>query len=172
MDFSSTQTLVMVTEYKGLSTLVIFLGFFSGVAVFLFISSAGNYEAKCSNSWSLKCVVLSRNGAGLTSLKGNSKQSCHFTVLLKGKLTLDHRSSRLDPRVMKLERFKFRDARIESRDARINSRASMIEDWEARFSERMMLYSHIAIHVFAPSISACGAAFCNCLNCQGSASFQ
>ena len=25
------------------------------------------------------CVVLLRNGAGFTSLKGNSKQSCHFT---------------------------------------------------------------------------------------------
>ena len=26
-----------------------------------------------------ECVVLSKNGAGFTSLKGNSKQSCHFT---------------------------------------------------------------------------------------------
>ena len=74
-----------------------------------------------------------------------------LTVPLKGKSTLDHRSSRLDPCVSKLEHFEFKDARIESR--------------EARFSERTMLYSHVAIQIFAASISAYGAVFCNCLNC-------
>ena len=34
MDFSGTRTLVMVTEHEGLSALVIFLGIFSGMAVF------------------------------------------------------------------------------------------------------------------------------------------
>ena len=43
------------------------------------MSSAANYKAECSNSWTFKCVVLLRNGAGFTSLKGNSTQSCHFT---------------------------------------------------------------------------------------------
>ena len=75
---------------------------------------------------------------------------------LKNKLTLDIRNSRLDPRVSKLERFEFRGSRIQ----------------EARFSERTMLYSHIAVQIFAPSISACGAVFCNCLNHQGSPNFQ
>ena len=48
----------------------------------------------------------------------------------------------------------------------------MIDDRETRFSERTMLYSHAAVQIFAPSISACGVVFCNCLNCQGSVSFQ
>ena len=43
------------------------------------MSSAANYEVECLNSRTFKCVVLSRNGARFTSLKGNSKQSCHFT---------------------------------------------------------------------------------------------
>ena len=63
-----------------------------------------------------------------------------------------------------LERFKFRDARIESQDARIESRWSRIQ--EAKFSKRTMLYSHLAIQIFTLSISACGAVFCNCLNCK------
>ena len=46
---------------------------------FFSMSSAANYKAECSNSWTFKCVVLLRNGAGFTSLKGNSKQSWHFT---------------------------------------------------------------------------------------------
>ena len=33
------------------------------------------------------------------------------------------------------------------------------------FSKRTMLYSHIAVQLFIPSISACSAVFCNCLNC-------
>ena len=85
------------------------------------------------------------------------------TVPLKSKLTLDARNSRLDPRVSKLERFEFQDVRIESWDTRIQ---------EARFSERTKLYSHIAVQIFAPSISACDAVFCNCLNRPGSPSFQ
>ena len=36
-------------------------------------------------------------------------------------------------------------------------RSSRIQ--KARFSERMMLYSHVAVQIFAPSISACGAVF-------------
>ena len=51
-----------------------------------------------------------------------------FTVPLKSKLTLEARNLRLDPRILKLKLFEFRDARIESRDARIESRVSMIED--------------------------------------------
>ena len=69
-----------------------------------------------------------------------------YTVPLKSKLTLAARNSRLDPRVSKLQRFEFRDARIESQ-------VSMIK--EAWFSERTMLYSHVAIEIFALSISAC-----------------
>ena len=38
------------------------------------MSSAANYEAECSNSWTTKSVVLSRKDARFTSLKGNSKQ--------------------------------------------------------------------------------------------------
>ena len=34
------------------------------------------------------------------------------------------------------------------------------------FSKKTMLHSHVAVHKCAPSISACGALFCNCLNCQ------
>ena len=33
------------------------------------------------------------------------------------------------------------------------------------FSERTMLYSHVAVQIFIPSISAWSAVFCNCLNC-------
>ena len=43
-------------------------------------------------------------------------------LLLKNKLTLDVRNSRLNPRVSKLERFEFWDVRIEA------SRVSRIED--------------------------------------------
>ena len=50
------------------------------------------------------------------------------TVLLKSKLTLEARNSRLDSCLSKLERFEFQDARIESRDARIESQVSMIKD--------------------------------------------
>ena len=77
-------------------------------------------------------------------------------LLLKNKLMLDVRNSRLDPRVSKLERFEFRGSIIQ----------------EARFSERTVLYSHIAVQIFVPSISACGAVFCNCLNRRGSPNFQ
>ena len=38
------------------------------------MSSAANYEAECSNSWTSKSAVLSRKDARFTSLKGNSKQ--------------------------------------------------------------------------------------------------
>ena len=69
-----------------------------------------------------------------------------YTVPLKSKLTLVPRNSRLDPRVLKLQCFEFRDARIESQ-------VSMIK--EAWFSERTMLYSHVAVEIFALSISAC-----------------
>ena len=41
---------------------------------FFSLSSAANYEAEFSNSWTYKSVVLSRKDAGFTSLKGNSKQ--------------------------------------------------------------------------------------------------
>ena len=97
------------------------------------------------------------------------------TVPLKSKLTLEARNSRLDPHLSKLERFEFRYARIESRDARnqvssFDDRGSRIQ--EARFSERTMLYSHVAVQIVAQSISACSAVFCNCLNCRGSPSFQ
>ena len=95
---------------------------------------------------------------------------CACTVPLKSKLALKARNSRLNPRVSKLKRFEFRDVRIESRVSMIEDRGSRIQ--EARFSERTMLYSHVAVQIFAPSISACGAVFCNCLNCKGSASFQ
>ena len=99
------------------------------------------------------------------------------TVLLKGKLTLEAQNSRLDSCLSKLECFEFRDATIQSRDARIKSRVSSFDDrgsriQEARFSERTMLYSHVAVQIVAQSIIACGAVFCNCLNCRGSPSFQ
>ena len=29
-----------------------------------------------------------------------------------------------------------------------------------------MLYSHVDVQKFTPPMSACGAVFCNCLNCQ------
>jgi len=52
----------------------------------------------------------------------------------------------------------------------IDDRGSRIQ--EARFSERTTLYSHVAVQIFTPSISACGAVFCNCLNCQGWQAFK
>ena len=55
------------------------VGFLLPFFFFFSMSSAANYKAECSNSWTFKCVVLLRNGAGFTSLKGNSTQSCHFT---------------------------------------------------------------------------------------------
>ena len=75
---------------------------------------------------------------------------------LKNKLTLDVWNSRLDPRVSRLKHFEFRGSRIQ----------------EARFSERTMLYSHVAVQIFALSISACGAVFYNCLNRRGLPNFQ
>ena len=60
--------------------------------------------------------------------------------------------------------FKMRGSRhLEFRGLRIQ---------EARFSERTMLYSHVAVQIFAPSISACGEVFCNCLNRRSSPNFQ
>ena len=54
-------------------------GDFSPEWPFFSMSSAANYKAECLNCRTFKCVVLSRNGARFTSLKGNSKQSCPFT---------------------------------------------------------------------------------------------
>ena len=50
-------------------------GDFSRECSFFLMSSAPNYEA---NSWTFKCVVLSRKDAEFTSLKGNSKQKLSF----------------------------------------------------------------------------------------------
>ena len=47
------------------------LGDFSREWSCFLMSSAANYEA---NSWTLRCVLLSRKDAGFTSFKGNSKQ--------------------------------------------------------------------------------------------------
>ena len=51
------------------------LGDFSREWSCFLMSSAANYEA---NSWTFRCVVLSRKDAGFTSLKGNSKQKSSF----------------------------------------------------------------------------------------------
>ena len=67
--------------------------------------------------------------------------------------------------------------RCEDRVSRRKDRVSSFDDrgsriQEARFCVRTMVYSHVAIQIFAPSISACDVVFCNCLNCRGLASFQ
>ena len=51
------------------------LGDFSREWSCFLMSFAANYEA---NSWTFRCVVLSRKDAGFTSLKGNSKQKLSF----------------------------------------------------------------------------------------------
>ena len=66
----------------------------------------------------------------------------------QSKLTVLTQSSRLDPCVLKLERFEF---------------------WEARFllgiNFVFLLHIHAAIQKFAQMISDCSVAFFNCLNC-------
>ena len=80
----------------------------------------------------------------------------------QSKLTVLTQSSRLDPCVLKLERFEFCDARIESQ-------VSGFEFWEARFllgiNFVFLLHIHAAIQKFAQMISDCSVAFFNCLNC-------
>ena len=85
-------------------------------------------------------------------------------------LKLETRSSHLEVWMLRVSRCKDRVSRHEDQVLSFNDQGWRIQ--EARFSERTMLYSHVAVQIFAPSISACGAVFCNCLNCQGSASFQ
>ena len=81
----------------------------------------------------------------------------------QSKLTVLTQSSRLDPCVLKLERFEFCDARIESQ-------FPGFKFWEGRFlcgiNSVFLLYSPAAIQKFARMISACSAVFFNCLNCQ------
>ena len=80
----------------------------------------------------------------------------------QSKLTVLTQSSRLDPCVLKLERFEFCDARIESQ-------VSGFEFWEARFllgiNFAFLLHIHTAIQKFAQMISDCSVVFFNCLNC-------
>ena len=80
----------------------------------------------------------------------------------QSKLTVLTQSSRLDPCVLKLERFEFCDARIESQ-------VSGFEFWEARFllgiNFVFLLHIHAAIQKFAQMIRDCSVAFFNCLNC-------
>ena len=82
-----------------------------------------------------------------------------------------------------LSMFETRDSILASRSSNASSfemrgsrhlefRGSRIQIQEARFSERTMLYSHVAVQIFPLSISACGAVFCNCLNRRGSPNFQ
>ena len=76
----------------------------------------------------------------------------------QSKLTVLTQSSRLDPCVLKLERFEFCDARIESQ-------VSGFEFWEARFllgiNFVFLLHIHAAIQKFAQMISDCSVAFFN-----------
>ena len=77
----------------------------------------------------------------------------HATVLLKSKLMLETRDSIFASWSSNASSFRMRGSRcLEFRSSRIQ---------KARFSERMMLYSHVAVQIFAPSISAvrCGAVF-------------
>ena len=80
----------------------------------------------------------------------------------QSKLTVLTQSARLDPCVLKLERFEFCDARIESQ-------VSGFEFWEARFllgiNFVFLLHIHAAIQKFVQMISDCSVAFFNCLNC-------
>ena len=62
---------------------------------------------------------------------------------------------------------------FETLESSLEFEASTISSFEKQgfhlkllFSERRMSHSHVAIQKFAPMISACGAVFCNCLNCQ------
>ena len=59
---------------------------------------------------------------------------------------------------------------LDTQGSSLEFRSSRIQ--EAKFSERTILYSHVAAQIFALLISACSAEFFNCLNCRGSASFQ
>ena len=69
----------MATEYGGLPALVIFLGFFLGSGRFFRWVLQRTMRLNVQTvARTFKYVVLSRNGARFTSLKGNSKQSCHF----------------------------------------------------------------------------------------------
>ena len=77
----------------------------------------------------------------------------HATVLLKSKLMLETRDSIFASWSSNASSFRMLGSRcLEFRSSRIQ---------KARFSERMMLYSHVAVQIFAPSISAvrCGAVF-------------
>ena len=75
----------------------------------------------------------------------------HATVLLKSKLMLETRDSIFASWSSNASSFRMRGSRcLEFRSSRIQ---------RARFSERMMLYSHEAVQIFALSISACGAVF-------------
>ena len=80
----------------------------------------------------------------------------------KSRIRVETGSSRLDAQTLRVSKCKDRVSSFNDRGWRIE---------EARFSERTMLYSHVAVQIFTPSISACGAVFSNCLNCRGSASF-
>ena len=75
----------------------------------------------------------------------------HATVLLKSKLMLETRDSIFASWSSNASSFRMRGSRC------LKFRSSRIQ--KARFSERMMLYSHVAVQIFAPSISACGAVF-------------
>ena len=75
----------------------------------------------------------------------------HATVLLKSKLMLETRDSIFASWSSNASSFRMRGSRcLEFRSSRIQ---------KARFSERMMLYSHVVVQIFAPLISAWGAVF-------------
>ena len=91
-----------------------------------------------------------------------SKVSCHSK--------LETRDSILTSRSSNASSFEMRRSSLETRGSSLEFRWSRIQ--EARFSERTMLYSHVAIQIFVPSISACSAVFCNCWNCRVRQSFN
>ena len=75
----------------------------------------------------------------------------HATVLLKSKLMLETWDSIFASWSSNASSFRMRGSRcLEFRSSRIQ---------KARFSKRMMLYSHVAVQIFAPSISTCSAVF-------------
>ena len=101
----------------------------------------------------------------------------HFFTELKSTAQKLSWHSKLKTRSSCLEAQMLRVSRCKNRVSKCEDWVLSFDDWgsriqEDRFSKRTMLYSHVAVEIFAPSISACGAVFCNCLNCQGLASFQ